>query len=193
MEALEIKLLDYKINWRKKERGIEITIDGHTINTADKVTLNPVWGSGVDSVNFANFLKEVKVYETAQLVGFVLTNTPCTGLACDINYQLIYDLKSQKESYFGRFRTGFEFELYHFNADDFPDYLSKTFYGRNAQQIDTTEFVMYSQTENGDFQQFQTATQSKYWFKHICSVSNDDFENESFEEHWVEKINVYDK
>ena len=95
-----------------KAKGIEITVNGHTFTTFDKVTSNTVWGSEVDSVNFANFIQQVKIYENESLIGFVLTNTPCTGLGCGVNYQIIYDLKTKKQTYFGRFRTGFEFELY---------------------------------------------------------------------------------
>jgi len=185
----EIDLLEHKISWRDLEKGIEITVDGHTITTSDKVTSNAVWGSGVDSLNFANFIQQVKIYEYESLIGFVLTNTPCTGLGCSVNYQIIYDLKTKKQTYFGRFRTGFEFELYNFNSDDQPDYLSKTFYGRNAQGIDTTEFVLYSQTKNGDFVEFSTEKQQKFWFKHTYTEFQLNLDNEKFEENWIEKIN----
>lgn len=185
----KIDLLEHKISWRDLEKGIEITVDGHTFTTSDKVTSNAVWDSGVDSVNFANFLQQVKIYEYESLIGFVLTNTPCTGLGCGVNYQIIYDLKTKKQSYFGRFRTGFQFELYNFNADDRPDFLSKTFYGRNAQGIDTTEFVLYSQAQNGGFEEFGTEEQPKFWFKHTYTEFQLNLDNEKFEENWIEKIN----
>ncbi len=185
----EFNLLNHKISWKVLEKGIEITIDRNTIKTSDKVTLNTVWGSGVDSVNFANFLQQVKIYEYDSLIGFVITSSPCTGLGCGINYQLIYDLKTKRQSYFGRFRTGFEFELYNFNSDNKPDYLSKTFYGRNAEGIDTTEFIMYSQMKNGDFKEFKSDKQEIYWFKYIYTEFQTDLNNEGFEEEWIEKIN----
>ena len=182
-------LLQYKISWKLLEKGIEISINGTKIKTSDKVTLNSVWAKGVDSVNFANFIQQVKLYENDSLIGFVLTNSPCTGLACGVNFQLIYDLKSKKQSYFGRFRTGFEFELYNLNSDNRPDYISKTFYGRNIQEIDTTEFVMYSQTENGTFKEFSTKNQKRFWFKHIYSEFHADLKKQPNEEKWIEKIN----
>jgi len=186
----EFNLLNHKISWLQKEKGIEINIDGITITTKDKVTLNKVMNSGVDSVNFANFLQQVKIYEGKSLVGFVLTNTPCTGLGCSVNYQIIYDLKTGNQSYFGRFRTGFEFELYNFNSqiDNKPDYLSKTFIGRNIKRIDTTEFVMYSQTKKGSFKEFKTDNQDKFWFKHSYSEFHSDLDNEMFEEKWITQI-----
>jgi len=106
----EFQLLQHKISWKELEKGIEITIDGNTINTFGKQTSNTVWGSGVDNVNTVNYLQQVNIYENECLMGFVMTYIPCTGLGCSVNYQLIYDLKTKQESYFGRFRTGFEFE-----------------------------------------------------------------------------------
>jgi hypothetical protein len=185
----EFILLQHNISWKELEEGIEITVDGNVISTSDKETLNPVWGSGVGKVNFANYLQQVKIYENEYLVGFVLTNVPCTGLGCGVNYQIIYDLKTKRQSYFGRFRTGFEFELYNFNSDNKPDYLSKTFYGRNALGIDTTEFVLYSKTADGNFEEFKSANQEKYWFKHIYSEFNSELHNEKLEEKWIEEIN----
>lgn len=185
----ELDLLKHKISWRELDKGLEITVDGRTITTSDKVTSNAVWDSDVDSVNFTNYLQQVTLYESESLIGFVLTSTPCTGLGCGVNYQIIYDLKTGKQTYFGRFRTGFEFQLYNFNSDDRPDYLSKTFYGRNAQGIDTTEYVLYSQTKNGDFEEFGTGEQQKFWFKHTYTEFQQNLDNEKFEENWIEKIN----
>ncbi len=185
----EVDLLEYKIIWRELEKGLEIIVDNHKITTSDKVTTNDVWGPETDSVNYVNYLHQVKIYELDSLIGFVLTSHPCVGLGCSVNYQIIYDLKTRKQTYFGRFRTGFEFELYNFNSDNRPDFLSKTFYGRNAERIDTTEFVLYSQTENGNFEQFETDQQKKFWFKHIYTEFQADLNNEAFEEKWIEKIN----
>ncbi len=192
-ELKEIDLLEHKITWSDLEKGIEITVDGHKITTTDKVTSNAVWGPAVDSVNFANFLQQVKIYKYDSLIGFVLTSNPCTGLGCGVNYQLIYDLKTRKQTYFGLFRTGFEFELYNFNSDGRPDYLSKTYNGRNTQGIDTTEFVLYSQIKNGNFEEFKTDKQERFWFKHTYSEFKTDLNNEGFEEKWIEKINEKDR
>ena len=189
----EINLLKHRISWRqnKDEIGIKIIIDGHIINTKDRVTLNNVWGTGIDSINFANSIQQVKIYEEDSLIGFVLTYEPCSGLGCGVNYQLIYCFKTKQLSCFGRFRTGFEFELYNFNSDNLPDYLSKTFYGRNnAQMIDTTLFVMYSQTKYGNFKEFKTNNQKGYWFKRIYSEFGVESINEKFEENWIGKINI---
>jgi len=189
----EFNLLNHIISWRELKKGVEITVNGQSIVTADKVTLNPVWGEEVDSVNFANYLNQIKIYEYDSLVGFVLTNSPCTGLGCGVNYQIVYDLKTKKQSYFGRFQTGLEFEIYNFNSDDRLDFLSKTFVGRNTQGIDTTEFVLYSQTEIGDFREFTAKDSTRFWFRHTYSVFQTDLDNDRFEEQWIEKINKNDR
>ena len=187
-----IRLLENEISWSEKDNALEIIINGTKINTFDKVTLNNNWGNSVDSVNFANNVRQIKLYESESLLGFVLTNKPCTGLGCSVNYQLMYNLKTKSESYFGRFRTGFELELYDFNQDSKIDFLSKTFYGRNEQMIDTTEFILYSQSEKGSFQEFKTKKQRRYSFKHIYPQiypdRNKDSILEEFEENWIEKI-----
>ncbi|WBL24140.1 hypothetical protein [Zunongwangia sp. HGR-M22] len=185
----KINLLEHKFSWRNLEKGIEIIVDGHAFTTSNKMTSNIVWDSGVENVNFANFLQQIKIYKDESIIGFVLINKPCTGLGCSINYQIIYNLKTKKQTYFGRFRSGFEFELYNFNSDNQTDFLSKTFYGRNAQGIDTTEFVLYSQTQKGDFKKFETEEQKKFWFKHTYTEFQLNLDNDKFEENWIEKIN----
>lgn len=44
--------------------------------------------------------------------------------------------------YFGRFKTGFDMELYNYN-DDKPYYLSKSFNGRNIEGIDTIRYELF--------------------------------------------------
>ena len=60
--------------------------------------------------------------------------------------------------------------------------------------IDTTEFIMYSQTEKGNFQQFRTEGQNRFAFKHIYPQiypeRNKDSLREEFEENWIENINI---
>lgn len=185
----EFDFLGLEISWQKLKKGIEINVDGHSIKTFDKTTSNTVWNAGVDSVNFANFLSQVKIYESDSIIGFVLTSTPCSGLACSVNYQMIYDLRTKKTTFFGRFRTGFEFELYNFNSDNRPDYLSKTFSGRNETGVDTTKFVLYSRMEDGEFREFTAKNGLKYTFMHSYTEFHKDLNNEYFEENWIEKIN----
>ncbi|HYH15088.1 MAG TPA: hypothetical protein VD794_07710 [Flavisolibacter sp.] len=178
------------IQWKPLDRGVIITINNFSINTNGLVTLNDVLGEGhKDSVNFANTLSQIKYYETNddKLLGFVLTYTPCTGLGCGVNYQLIYDLKTQKVNSFGRFRTGFDLDLYDFDDNDKVDYLSKTFFGRNEQLRDTTVFTYYQQEADGRFVLSKSAKGETYYFKHRYSLESDTMP-EGFEEKWVTSI-----
>ena len=182
-------LLNHQIAWKELDSGVEVSVDGHSISTSDKVTFNSVEKSGQDSLNFANVLQQVKIYKKESLIGFVLGFEPCTGTGCSINYQIIYDLKTLKQSYFGRFRTGFEFELYDFNSDGRPDYLATETDGPNAEGVISKEYVLYSQAKSGKFEVFSTNRQERFWFRHTSTESELNTQDEKFEENWIEKIN----
>jgi len=177
------------ISWADKDKGLEIIINGTKINTANKTTLNYIYGKRVDNVNFANNVEQIKFYNHHSLVCFLLSYYPCTGLACSVNYQLIYDLKTNKESYFGRYKTGYDLELYHFSNNSEPFYISKTFYGgNNPYAIDTTEYVLYNLTKTGDFRIYKDELKERYNFIHIYPDIYNDSVNEVFYENWIEKI-----
>ncbi|WP_210489295.1 hypothetical protein [Rufibacter aurantiacus] len=181
-------LLNHKIIWKELNSGVEISIDGHSFSTSDKVTFNSVEKSGKDSLNFANSLMQVKVYEKESLIGFVLDFEPCTGTGCSISYQIIYDLKTRKQSYFGKFRTGFEFELYDFNKDGKLDYLATETDGPSADGVLAKEYILYSQAKGGEFEEFSTERQKRFWFRYTSNESGPMPQDEKFEESWVEKI-----
>jgi hypothetical protein len=186
----EFTLLNYNISWKELNSGIEITINDYSFSTTDKLTLNHVENVEKDSVNSANFLEQVKIYERDSLIGFVLTVFPCTGLSCSYNYQIIYDLKTKKQSYFGRFRTGSEFDLYNFNSDGKIDYLSTITDGPSAEGEISKEFVLYSMSKSGGFEQFATKTQERFWFKHTYIESYPNNKDERFENRWIEEIKI---
>lgn len=178
------------IHWESLDGGVLITVNNNSVNTNRLVTLNDLWGEdNKDSVNFANTVSQIKYYEIdeAKLLGFVLTNTPCSGLGCGVNYQLIYDLKTQKVNSFGRFRTGFDLELYNFDDNGKVDYLSKTFFGRNEQLRDTTVFTYYQREADGLFVLSKNSKGEPYYFKHWYSLESDTIP-EGFEVRWVTPI-----
>lgn len=185
------KLLDNEISWSEKNNAIEIIINEVKLNTADKVSLNNTTNNRTDSINFANNIKQIKLYESDSLIGFLLTYEPCTGLGCNVNYQIIYDLKTKSESYFGKFKSEFEFELYDFNQDSKIDYLSNTFYDKNEKMVNTIEYIMYSQAEKGNFEEFKSKDHKKYSFKYSYPqiYENNDSTKEKFTENWIEPIN----
>ena len=186
-------LLTHKITWKKVNKGLLITIDGVTINSSNEVTFNGVSDKTVESVNFANSINQIKLYEPESLIGFELVFNPCNGLGCSVAYHLVYDLKTGRTSYFGRFRTDLEFNLYNFNSDSVPDYLATTtFCEVHPRIIDSIEYIMYSKSAQGNFKVYKDGNQEKFWFKHIFhrDYANDDTRllNEELIESWTEKI-----
>ena len=180
--------MNLDLSWTALPQGVEIAVNGHAINTARLLTANPIWGTSCDSLNFANVVKQVKVYQEQSLLGFELRREPCSGLACGVCYHVVYDLKTQQTSCFGRFRSGLPLDLYHLNSDETVDYLSTTFFGRNASGIDTTEYVLNSQLKNGRFAPYVNADGHGYWFKHIYPGWYSELSYESLEEMWFEPI-----
>lgn len=194
-------VLGHKISWSYdgKNYAIKITVDGKFITTKGKVTLNPVVGNDVDSLNFPNYVKQIKIYEPYNddtldntIIGFLLTSEPCTGTGCAVNYQLLYDMKTGHESYFGRYRTGFDLELYTFNYDSEIDYLSKSYDWDQTNMRETTKYVMYSRTKDGEFKIFRDTKGTPYSFEHNYPYehiySDIDTLPQSFQEHWIEKV-----
>ena len=170
--------------------GIAIVVNGDTIHTKEAMTLNDVWDSDKDSINFANNLIQVKYYDfdEVKLLGFVLNNSPCTGLGCGVNYQLIYDLDKKTTNYFGRFRTGEDLELYNFSNDhSFIDYISKTFYGRNETLIDTTLFEIFRRDADGNFHLLKDSIGRSYYIKLIDSWELQNFPDK-MQSYWPEEI-----
>jgi len=130
---LKIKTDSYKNN-------LTIYINGNKIEAEKLETINNVWG-GKDSVNYANQISQINYYDNLKLVLLQLDFYPCTGLGCGVNYQLLYDLKTNKIYPFGRFRTGFDMNIYKIGNRNY--YLSKSFHGRNAQLKDTIFYEVY--------------------------------------------------
>ena len=58
-----------------------------------------------------------------------------------------------------------------------------------VEMIDTTEFILYSQTKKGNFEEFRTEEQNRFTFTHIYPERDKDSLMEKFEENWIEKIN----
>lgn len=124
-----------------KNNKLSILINKDTIKPYKYETLNDVWG-GKDSVNYSNTIGQIKYYKDYNLLMFQLYFYPCTGLGCGVNYQLIYNLETKNIFAFGRFRTGYDMELYGFNRG-YPFYLSKSFNGRNIEERDTITYELF--------------------------------------------------
>lgn len=146
LDTTETSFLGFKIETRILNDKLVILLNDEKIDFAKLETLNEVWGKR-DSLNFGNAISQIKYYKYHNLMSFQLKYTPCTGLGCNVNYQLIYNLKTKKIFPFGRFRTGFDMDIYSFEKDK-THYLSKSFAGRNAGLRDTITFQIYQLDEN---------------------------------------------
>jgi hypothetical protein len=193
----QIDICNNKISWEKWQNTdiiqFTININGKTIIPANHITENIMYcDENKDSVDFPNAISEIKYYEiknlgidTLKLLSFKLRYYIGIGIGCGVEYQLLYDLNTGQETYFGKYR-GYDIDLlefYEFNNDCKIDFLSQTYCGNfNPYDNDTVlyKYVIFSRNENGKF-----VENNKYWFKKIY------FDNEEkmiFEENWCQKI-----
>ena len=155
--ATMVSFLGHDFKWQKTETEMNISIDDDLIRCEKGVTLNNVWGNGVDSIHFANNWDQLKYYQynDHEILVVRLLYTPCTGLGCSVNYFLVYDMKFKTKNFFGTFRTDMEINLYHFKVDREINYLSKTYVGGTdgvAREV-TIEYNLYSLNPNGGIRQ----------------------------------------
>lgn len=153
-DGSDILFFNHRINWVNKDNNIQLNIDGDVFSLDGETTLNAVWGSDKDSVNFTNDWDEMKYYKSPdyELVGIRMHFDPCTGIGCSVNHFLWYDFKRKTKNYFGTFRTDNKLALYAFNNNEFVDYLSGTFVG-DAQGGTAMNFnrELYSLNGKGEF------------------------------------------
>lgn len=164
-----LKYFTNKINIQTeyKNETFKILVGDDVIIPKNLETINVVW-SEKDSVSYANEITEIKYYEPLNLLLIKLGFYPCTGLGCGVNYQLIYNMKTKETHAFGRFRTGFDMNLYSIENRNY--YLSKTFYGRNAQLKDTIYFQIYNLADLSN-KESQGKTIARFTFE------NEDYDN----------------
>lgn len=193
-EKTSITLSENEIKWMVNNKGdLEIRVNSNLINTALQLPLNNSDVSNSSKTLVVNYVNQIKYYEEASLIGFILSFQPCVGLGCSFNFQLIYDLATNKVSFFDGFKTGFESELYDFNQDTKLDFLSRAYSNGFEERFDTIEYVLFSQTENGNFRQYCDGKHNKYSFSHIYHQIPSEKDRGSYEEYfienWIEKIN----
>ena len=149
----EIQLSKHIIKWIDTEDESKLKINNDLFSLKDKATLNIVWDDR-DSVDFANNWDEIKLYNVngRELIGVRMSFHPCTGLGCNVEYFLIYDVETKTKNFFGSFHADNILALYNFNNDNKVDYLAKTFQG-DAHGSTPNEFIyeLYSLNEKGQF------------------------------------------
>lgn len=113
---------------------------------------------------------------------------PCTGLGCNVDYFLIYDVKTKAKNFFGTFSANNELELFNFNNDDKIDYVAKTYNG-DAHGLTPIEFIyeLYSMDTNGTFIAQKDKGGLKYQIIHT-TFPNDTTKSDKLTEHWITQI-----
>lgn len=155
----------------------------------DKATLNIVWDK-IDSVDFVNDWDEIKLfkYNNRELIGIRMSFQPCSGLACMVDFFLIYDVLTKTKSFFGTFHTDNDLELFDFKNDDKLDFVSKTFHGdpNGSTQMDFI-YELYSLDSDGHFIEQKNNNGLTYHLKYT-TFPNDSTLANKFEQDWITKI-----
>jgi hypothetical protein len=187
----DIKLGNHKILWLDSVGENRIKIDDDLFALKGKSTLNLVNGKK-DCPDFSNSWDLIKLYKfnDRELVGIRMQYYPCSGLACAVNYYLVYDLATKTQNYFGTFRTDDELELYDFNNDNKLDYVSKSFEG-DAQGSTPMGFIyeLYSMESSGQFYPFMKSDSTACSIK-LTTFPGDPSKSEAFKQNWISDINI---
>ncbi len=189
-EQTNILLGTHRIKWILKNEKVSVQIDNDRFHLDDKVTLNSVHNDGVDSVNFANNWDQIKLfkYKSGEIIGIRFSYQPCTGLGCNVNYFLIYDVATKTKNFFGTFRTDSELALFNFRKDAQPDYLSKTFRGDSHGDTQTAFITeCYTRKANGHFIRQLNAQGVPYEVR-VTTFPNDPTKSTTYLQHWFEKV-----
>ena len=141
VDSDDINFEGFSISSSTIDQPLELYINNDTIVVHKLMTQNNV-EDDIQQVDYANALLEVNYYKNLNILMFLVHFYPCTGLGCGVNYQIIYDLKTKKTFAFGRFRTGFEMELYSY-VSNIPYYLSKSYDGRNIEGIEKITYELF--------------------------------------------------
>ena len=187
----EILFFNHRIKWINKDNHIQLNIDGDVFSLDGETTLNAVWGSDKDSVNFTNDWDEMKYYKSPhyELIGIRLHFDPCNGIGCSVNHFLWYDFKRKKKNYFGTFRTDNKLALYAFNNNACVDYLSGTFVG-DAQGGTAMNFnrELYSLNNKGKFVLQKDSNGDVYKITQTTFPNDTTINGDNVTVHWFENI-----
>ncbi len=166
------------VSFSELDDSLKIYINKDTLNIYKLITQNIVENEK-QQVDYANSLLEVNYYQKLNILMFLVHFYPCTGLGCGVNYQVVYDTKNKKMFAFGRFRTGFEMELYNYDSN-LPCFLSKSYEGRNIEGIEKITYQLFPL----DF----SASELKPLKNIFAQTVYDENKNEmiSFQKQWLE-------
>ena len=178
VENKEIRFEDFFVSFSELDDSLKIYINKDTLNIYKLITQNIVEDEK-QQVDYSNSLLEVNYYQKLNILMFLVHFYPCTGLGCGVNYQVVYHTKNKKMFAFGRFRTGFEMELYNYDSN-LPCFLSKSYEGGNIEGIEKITYQLFPL----DF----SASELKPLKNIFAQTVYDENKNEmiSFQKQWLE-------
>lgn len=177
VESDTVRFEDFFISFSKLEEPLMIKINNDSIFVNEMITQNNVETHKIQ-VDYSNAVSLIQYYSYYDILMLQTYFYPCSGLGCGVNFQILYHTKTKKTFAFGRFRTGFEMELYNYN-DNKPYYLSKSYDGRNIEEINKITYELFPV----DF-----SLQELFPLKNVFAelISHDYEEIISFKKQWVD-------
>lgn len=194
----EIFFANHSIKWFNTEKETRIKIDNDLINLKNKFTLNKVAYGDVDEVDFANSWSQIKYFarndSEEEIVLIRMGFNPCTGMGCNVDYFLVYDLRRKVKNFFGTFRSDQEINLYGFDCDTSSQsgyyYLSESYreeLPRKERQVSIT-YELFGLAKDGKFLLQKDAQGYPYYIKHTFAEEDTFDVKETMRAHWFEKI-----
>ena len=181
-----IELGKHKIRWLDTENETKIKIDNDLFTLKDKATLNTVWDNK-DSIDFINNWDEIKLFKHSQreYIGIRMQFKPCTGLACSVDYFLIYDLTNKAKNFFGHFKGDRKMSLFSFNGN--LSYVSRTY--KDSERGFRIDFIyqLFTLNESGKFSETKNSNGVTYQIKHT-TFPDDTIKSEILEQNWIQQI-----
>ena len=150
-----------------------IKINSQKILTKNLKTINNR-SNGEREKMFCNSLEMIKLYHynDNEIIFLKFSYNPCTGLGCDVEDYLIYDVKNNQINFFGNFKTT-NLDFYNFPFNKNLNYISTEFQGdfNGAKAIHIISRV-YSLNEKGNFVLYKDLKNRNYYYETIISLKD---------------------
>jgi hypothetical protein len=187
----EIEISKHSIHWFNTEDETMIRINNDLFSLKDKFTLNNVRDTSREIVDFANNWKSIKLFSLngRELIGISMHYYICTGIGCNIEYYLLYDVTTKTKSFFGFYRGTGELNIYQFRNDSKFSFVSQTYIDTSyASQAIEFNYGLYSLEDNGLFKLQRNRNGQPYTLKRTF-YPNDTTKSMTFEQNWFEELN----
>jgi len=168
-----VNIGSHRVEWvtefdTKDVRSLSLRINGDQIPIAGEMTKNQIDEDDRQDAGWANDIWRIRLYKLndRELIGIEMIQRSCTGLSCSVGVQLLYDLKTKKQNYFGTFRTDSEIRLFRFAGKGQYYYVSKSCDCINADGKYIVTYNLYRMNPDGDFVSRNAPKQKPYFIRH---------------------------